>query len=164
MQYPDVQITYWTTIHRRHVMEKLRWMAHRSKDTAEIQQTINWRGCSTATLHIYTAYVGKWKYVKRLSIYFCWLTLTTFYFLLYWANIKIKRMENFISKISKDRLLSLQRVYEKSNFHWKRKGKAWPWQAYRGNIYEDPFHKEIFKNAGSITNWGVVEVPFLKTG
>ena len=71
-------------------------------------------------------------------------------------------MRNCISKISKDRLLGLEEFMK--NTTSSEKGKVRPGidMAYQENIYEDPFHEEVFKNVGFITDWCVVGRPFLK--
>ena len=73
-------------------------------------------------------------------------------------------MGSCLSTISKDRLLGLEEFMK--NATSLEKGKVRPSldRLKRGDIYEDPFHKGTFKkrNVCSITNWGVVETPFLK--
>ena len=65
---------------------------------------------------------------------------------------KNKSMGNCISKTSKDRLLGLEEFMK--NATSVEKGKVRPGldRLTRGNIYKDPFHEEVFKNVGSITN------------
>ena len=70
----------------------------------------------------------------------------------FWINLKIKAWETVFQRPVKTTSL-------------KKEGKAMPWQAYWGSIYEDPFYKRGSKKRKfcSITNWDVVEKPFLKT-
>ena len=70
-------------------------------------------------------------------------------------------MGNCISRISKDHPLALEKFIKNKTSFGKRKGKVWPWQAYRGNIYEDPLHKGASRK-NNVTYLGVVGRPLLK--
>ena len=73
-------------------------------------------------------------------------------------------MGKCISKISKDHLLDLEEYLKNKTSFEKRKRRPGLDIIAGGGIYEDPFHKEVFKNVGSITNWGTVEKLFFKNG
>ena len=82
----------------------------------------------------------------------------------FWINVKIKAWETVFQRPVKTASLPLKSLW-KIKLLLKKEGKALPWQAYWGNIYEDPFYKRGSKKRKfcSITNWDVVEKSFLKT-